>query len=228
MMIFVRRFIPHTSAQPSGGPRHGPTCGFPGLYAAKPPGLPLGRAGAERSAAAWEAARSSRHRVTSAVQPVWWRRSTAAAGLAVEVLVEQHEIAPGGILGEAPVAPVAGAPAGRIGQEEARRGAARSPRRPARGSCVLPEPVGHSTCERVAVEVVVALQRLDQQVVDGEPDRPAPVRVAAEQAGVGLARECSPRWSSCPRARRRTGRSRYTRDRERIPNGERNSFSSSR
>ena len=32
------------------------------------------------------------------------------------------------------------------------------------------------------------LQRLDQQIVDREPDRPAPVGVAAEQAAVGLGR----------------------------------------
>jgi hypothetical protein len=35
---------------------------------------------------------------------------------------------------------------------------------------------------------MVALQRLDQQVVDRKPDRPAPVGVAAEEAGGGLAR----------------------------------------
>ena len=36
--------------------------------------------------------------------------------------------------------------------------------------------------------MVVAFQRLDQQVVDGKPDRAAPVGIAAEQAGGGLAR----------------------------------------
>ena len=32
------------------------------------------------------------------------------------------------------------------------------------------------------------LQRLDDQIVDGEPDRPSPVGVAAEQAGAGFRR----------------------------------------
>ncbi len=45
--------------------------------------------------------------------------------------------------------------------------------------------------QRVAVEVVVALERLDEQVVQREPHRPAPVRVAAEEARVGLARQRS-------------------------------------
>jgi hypothetical protein len=40
--------------------------------------------------------------------------------------------------------------------------------------------------EVVAVEVVVALERFDDQEVDREPHRAAPVRVAAEQAGVRL------------------------------------------
>ena len=60
--------------------------------------------------------------------------------------------------------------------------------------------------ERVAVEVVVALQRLDQQVVDREPDRPAPVGVAAEQAGVRLGRRRSRRGTpGRPWRRTRTG-----------------------
>src|SRR5262249_57313866 len=41
--------------------------------------------------------------------------------------------------------------------------------------------------ERGDVEVMVALERLDEQPVHGEPDRTAPVRVAAEEAGRRLA-----------------------------------------
>ena len=41
--------------------------------------------------------------------------------------------------------------------------------------------------ERLAEPVVPAQQRLDEQVVDREPDRTAPVGVAAEQAGRRLA-----------------------------------------
>src|SRR5207249_3890602 len=40
----------------------------------------------------------------------------------------------------------------------------------------------------IAVEVVIPLQRLDQQKVHRKPDRPAPVRVAAEQAAARLTR----------------------------------------
>ena len=50
-----------------------------------------------------------------------------------------------------------------------------------------PSRSGHSTLSVVAVEVVVALERLDQQIVHREPDRPAPVGVAAEHAGRRLA-----------------------------------------
>ena len=42
--------------------------------------------------------------------------------------------------------------------------------------------------EIVAVVVMELLQRLDDQVVDREPDRPAPVRVAAEHARIRFAR----------------------------------------
>src|SRR5436190_12573166 len=36
--------------------------------------------------------------------------------------------------------------------------------------------------------MVVALERFDEQVVNRKPDRPAPVRVAAEEMGVAFAR----------------------------------------
>jgi hypothetical protein len=39
----------------------------------------------------------------------------------------------------------------------------------------------------VAEEPGISVQRVDEQVVDREPDRAAPVGVAAEQAGGGLA-----------------------------------------
>ena len=42
--------------------------------------------------------------------------------------------------------------------------------------------------ERVAMEVVIPLERLDEQEVEGQPDRPAPVRVPAKQARVRFAR----------------------------------------
>ena len=72
----------------------------------------------------------------------------------------------------------------RVRQEERAQPPRELARHLAERSCSAPEPVGHSTVQRVAVEVVVALERLDQQIVDREPHRPAPVRVAAEQPAV--------------------------------------------
>ena len=53
--------------------------------------------------------------------------------------------------------------------------------------------------EVVAEIVVELLQRLDQQEVDREPDRAAPVRVAAEEAGRRLAPARSRRGARCRR-----------------------------
>ena len=47
---------------------------------------------------------------------------------------------------------------------------------------------GTFDCEVVAVVGVVLQQRADDERIDGHPDRAAPVRVAAEHAGVGFAR----------------------------------------
>ncbi len=47
---------------------------------------------------------------------------------------------------------------------------------------------GHRHVEVVAEVAVVLLDGLDQRVVGRHPDRAAPVGIAAEQAGVGLAR----------------------------------------
>ena len=46
---------------------------------------------------------------------------------------------------------------------------------------ICPDPTGCSTRERRTVVPVELLQRLDDQVVQRQPHRPAPVRVAAEQ-----------------------------------------------
>src|SRR5262249_22322724 len=40
--------------------------------------------------------------------------------------------------------------------------------------------------DRVTIEVVVTLKRLDDEEVEGKPDGPAPVAVAAEQARGGF------------------------------------------
>src|SRR5207248_11701723 len=42
--------------------------------------------------------------------------------------------------------------------------------------------------QAVTVEVVITLERLDEEVIDREPDGAAPVGVAAEERGVGFGR----------------------------------------
>ena len=42
--------------------------------------------------------------------------------------------------------------------------------------------------EMVAIEVVVALDRLDDEIAGGKPNRAAPVRVAPKQPGIRFAR----------------------------------------
>src|SRR5215470_16053156 len=101
-------------------------------------------------------------------------RAAAAAGVAVKVLVEQDEIAKVRILGIAPLVPVARAAPGGVGQEETRQPAAEivggveQAHAPAKSGGQLDEQV-------VAVEVVVPLQRLDQEIIEGKPHRAAPV-----------------------------------------------------
>src|SRR4051812_24091997 len=114
------------------------------------------------------------------------RRAHAAPVLAVEVLVEQQQFAPVRVGGKARVRAVAGAAAVRAGQEQARQ-----PRRQVvRDRAQIhppPRPRRILDAQLVAVEVVVALERLDDEVVDGQPHRAAPVRVAAEQRRARLA-----------------------------------------
>ena len=80
----------------------------------------------------------------------------------------------------------AGRPASRRKSPRQARATGRR-RRPQRAAC-RPEPVGQLDLEVVAVVAVVLAQRLDQQEVDREPDRTAPVRVAAVESGCRLGR----------------------------------------
>src|SRR4030095_8509999 len=114
-------------------------------------------------------------------------RADTSAVVAVEVFVEQDEIAPERIALEYLRAAVDGPPAVLIAQEDARE-----PPRALRGPPPQVERRRRARrerdLERVAVEVVELLQRLDQQVVDREPDGAAPVRVAPEEPARGLRR----------------------------------------
>src|SRR5207253_7339675 len=101
---------------------------------------------------------------------------------AVEVLVEEDQVAPAGVDLELLAVAVNRAAAALVAQEETAEAAGKL-------ACHLPE--GHLLAgagrelylERGTHEVIELLQRLDEQVGDWEPDRPAPVRVAPEQPG---------------------------------------------
>ena len=136
---------------------------------------------------------------TSAVQPVWWLAPEPGAGVAVEVLVEQDVVAPVRVvLEQRPSPPKTGRRPPVVAQEEADRGGARGRRRP-RPACSCCARAGRALDrEVVAVVVVELLERLDEQVVDREPDRSAPVRVAAEEAGPRLGRLVVALGCSCP------------------------------
>ena len=108
--------------------------------------------------------------MTSAVQPVWWLAPSPRPVSPWKYSWNEQEILPVRIGGEARLVPVAGAPSVLVGQEEIGRGVRR-----ARGDLLeVHELAGAGRTfhlQAVAVEVVVALQRLDQQVVHREPDR---------------------------------------------------------
>src|SRR5436309_12854996 len=111
----------------------------------------------------------------------------AGAVVTVEVLVEEDQVAPVRVGGEALDAPVDRSPAPLVAQED--------PCQPARqlGGHLperhhLPRARREFHLQLAAVEVIEALQRFDEQEVHRKPDRTAPVRVAAEQAAGGLRR----------------------------------------
>src|SRR5262245_13397602 len=111
----------------------------------------------------------------------------AGAFVSVEVLVEQDQVTPVWIVLKLLGAPEDGAPAGAIVQEDP----GEAPRElgghlpqvqfPTRARRALDG-------ETLAVEVVELLERLDEQIVHGEPDRAAPIRVAAEETTGGFGR----------------------------------------
>ena len=84
-------------------------------------------------------------RAMSPVQPVWWLAPEPGPVVAVEVLVEQDQVAPVRVVLEALRRAVDRPPAVLVAQEDRGEPAARSPRPPGTGSSGVPEPVGHST-----------------------------------------------------------------------------------
>ena len=130
-----------------------------------------------------------------------------------------------GIVGEAAVGAVAGPPAVLVGAEDPHQ-----PRGQLAGHLAeihQPARAGRAfDPQRVAVEVVVALQGLDQQIVHGNQTGPRQLELppnSRERRFAGLVVDALLRR----RPSRHTGWSLWTRDSERTPNGERNSFSSS-
>ena len=140
----------------------------------------------------------------SPVQPVWWNAPSRGAVVAVEVLAEDQVVFPGGIglhpLGAAEAGPPPSGP--RVNSEmsrSCRSATTRSKRQPlARAGRVLDRLL-------VAEEPVVALERADHQVVHREPDRAAPVGVAAEHGRGGLGRLVVDDRAWSPRRRRSRG-----------------------
>src|SRR5262249_14867195 len=112
-------------------------------------------------------------------------RAETPPGVAVEVLVKEYEILEVRVGREARRIPVARATSGLVAQEQRRQARADRPRHLAQREALS----GSGRIldrEAVAIEVVVALERLHQEEVEREPDRAAPVGVAAEQAGPRL------------------------------------------
>jgi hypothetical protein len=115
------------------------------------------------------------------------RGANAPTRIAVEVLVEQQVVAEVGIPLHARVMPVdcsqpvlipgedPGEPPGKLVGDIVDRHQ-------------LPGTRRALDLEIVAIVVMKLLQGLDDEIIDGEPDGPAPVGVASEEAAVGLGR----------------------------------------
>src|SRR5437867_912507 len=114
------------------------------------------------------------------------RRAQSATGVAVEVFVEEDVIAEVGILPHllrgADERPAAVRPRHEDTQETPGQLVGHLAERQQ-----LPRAGRALDLEARPVIVVEASEALDQQVVDRHPDRPAPVRIAAEEPGVRLA-----------------------------------------
>ena len=134
------------------------------------------------------------------VQPVWWLAPRPAPLSPWKYSWNRTQSRQCGSLWKLLGAAEDRAAAVGVAQEDAASAAATARRRPRQSVSICAGAGRALDPEVVAVVVVELLQRLDQQVVDREPDRPAPVRVAAEQAGASTRPARSRRGA---RARRR-------------------------
>jgi len=113
-------------------------------------------------------------------------RAESPAGVAVKIFVKEHKVAPVRVVGEARVAAVArAAPAG-VGEKDAGKARAKF-----KGDLTqvhhAPRSGGAFDLKAVSIEMVIAFESLEDEEVYREPDRPTPVRVAAEEASSGFA-----------------------------------------
>src|SRR5437867_11165494 len=115
------------------------------------------------------------------------RRAEAAPGLSMEVLVEQDELFPVRVRREPLVVAMTGAAAVLVREE----GRGEPPRELERNLAEVhpaSRAAGHLDRQLVPVIVVIALERLDEEIVHRKPHRAAPVRVAAEGSRRRLSR----------------------------------------
>ena len=108
------------------------------------------------------------------------------AGFAVKIFVKEQKVAPVRVVDEARVVAVARtAPAG-VGEKDAGEARAKF-----KGDLTevhhAPRSSGAFDLEAVSIEMVVAFKGLEDEEVYREPDRPTPVRVAAEETSSGFA-----------------------------------------
>jgi len=113
-------------------------------------------------------------------------RAESLAGFAMKIFVKEHKVAPERVVSEARVAAVArAAPAG-VGEKDAGQAGAKF-----KGDLTevhhAPRSGWAFDLEAVSIEMVVAFEGLEDEEVYREPDRPTPVRVAAEDASSGFA-----------------------------------------
>ena len=111
----------------------------------------------------------------------------ASAVVAVKIFIKQHEVTPVWVLLKLRCPPVHGPASVRTTEKE-------TGQPPRQLFCHLPESrltLGagrQGNQQAITIKVVQLLQRLNEQVIDWEPDRPTPVGIPAEQRGAGLSR----------------------------------------
>src|ERR1700693_611113 len=104
----------------------------------------------------------------------------------MEIFVKEDKFAPMRISCESEIVSVTRAPTRGIRQKNTRQPRAKF----VHDSLKIHHPTRTGRTfhlQPIAIEMVVPLQCLDQQIVDGEPNRSAPIRVAAEEVGAGFA-----------------------------------------